>query len=618
MHTALLRASFVCAFTISLGAQSCERAAFGIAGVSQCLAGACRYGDDLAIGDFDGDGTVDIISGAPMAVPPTAFVRSVRDGTLVHVLTGVAGSRFGTVCDCVDDIDFDGVDDFAVSAPYENNSTGVVRLYSGASGRLLRALAGSTQLPWFGGYMAGLGDVDGDGAGDLIVGGLSDTYARVVSGATGSTIYAYSTSARAVGRCGDVNGDWCADFAIGPGPAGLVTIYSGFDGSILRTVAAPFAANTVGIALAAAGDIDRDGRPDLLVGTPNSNGGPGIASGAVFVISGATGSILFTKLGYGFNTSLGWSVAGGGDVDRDGYPDFAAGGPGDATGGSSAGRIDVFSGRTGGLLFSRFGGPGDWMGTACSLADTDGNGATDLVAGSSLDPLSVPFPVSGSIRVFEHDIEPWLDELPAAEITVFAGSAVSVPVSARDVSCTGLPLSLSVSGQPADGLFSLPLPAAAAGSTPSITTVFCWTPGGDDIGRHTMLFTATDGAQHTTTMTVEINVVAGLLMLGLAPADVPIDGVDRLLVDVHIWAPIAGTGMPTILVPDLVGLHVFAQVAMFSPELFPQDPLQLSQGLEVVVGTGTTAYGVGGSGIVLGLDQLPLPSSLVSFHAVFP
>lgn len=602
----------------SLAAQACERSLWGVTGLSNCVGGSCRYGSDLAVGDFDGDGRDDVIGGIWGAFPvPLVHVRSGANGSLLHVKSGPAGSRFGTRVDNAGDMDHDGIDDFVVSAPYENDSTGVVRVFSGATGALLLTFAGPQPFSWMGDTLAALGDVDGDGIGDFLVGYGTQARADVVSGATGTVLRQYLTTVRDVGRCGDMNGDHCADYAIAPGPSGLVTIYSGFDGSVLHSVGAPFAAPS-SRALAPGGDIDQDGFPDLLVGAASANGGPGNASGAVFVISGATGARLFTKLGYAFNTSLGWSVGGGADVDRDGFLDFAAGGVGDTTGGPAAGRIDVFSGRTGGLLFSWFGAAGDWMGSACRLADTNGNGVGELVAGAFAQDYLVSFPVSGTIRVVEPDLAPWLDELPSTEIKVFAGTTISLPVSARDVDCSGSPLTLAVAGAPAGGLFSETLPKTARGTSPAITTVFCWTPTGADIGRHTLQFVATDGARLSASMDVQIDVVGGLLLLGMSPVDVPIAGADRLLVDMGVWSPILGPLMPSLPLPDLAGAAIYAQVALFSPEAFPQDPLQLSHGLEIVVGGATARYGDGGSGIVFGLDQLPLPGGVVAIEATIP
>ena len=74
--------------------------------------------------------------------------------------------------------------------------------------------------------------------------------------------------------------------------AGLVNVYR-HDGSLLLTIAGvPY--ETLGVSLAAAGDVDRDGRPDLLVGSGGGITGPG----AINVYSGADGSLLLRRSGF--------------------------------------------------------------------------------------------------------------------------------------------------------------------------------------------------------------------------------------------------------------------------------------------------------------------------------
>lgn len=80
--------------------------------------------------------------------------------------------------------------------------------------------------------------------------------------------------------------------------------------------------------MAAAGDVNADGRPDFMGGAPFSNPGGLYDAGAAFVFSGADGSLLFQKAGARSAGEVGWSLAGVGDVSGDGRNDFIIGSPG--------------------------------------------------------------------------------------------------------------------------------------------------------------------------------------------------------------------------------------------------------------------------------------------------
>jgi FG-GAP repeat protein len=83
--------------------------------------------------------------------------------------------------------------------------------------------------------------------------------------------------------------------------------------------------DTLGKAVSTAGDVNGDGRADLLVGAPGDVV-EGKTCGRAFVFSGQDGTTLYTFSGQEAAGQFGRCVSAVGDVDRDGYGDFIIGG----------------------------------------------------------------------------------------------------------------------------------------------------------------------------------------------------------------------------------------------------------------------------------------------------
>ncbi|MFT7665131.1 MAG: hypothetical protein ACI87A_003366 [Planctomycetota bacterium] len=330
-----------------------------------------------------------------------SFVENPR---VLHTLDGeAAGDQFGWVARAVDDLDQDGVLDFAATAPTHASkgpASGRVYVYSGRSAKLLFTMDGSPgQL--LGSSVGPAGDVNADGTPDIFAGapgsgkdGQSPGNAYVYSGKDGSLLLSLSAAENndgfgtSVCSLGDLNKDGHSDLFVGAissgkqgSGSGAGYVYSGKEGVLLFSIPAESAGATFGSAAA----CTRGGEPNLLVIGSMTAGPKNTGRAYVYGVSDQGAELRFTILGDDTSSNLGqYFVAIAGDVDNDGTKDIYASDFNNGALGSGTGRVFVHSGRTGESILTLTGSvAGEGFGTSPSNAgDVNRDGHADFIVGA--------------------------------------------------------------------------------------------------------------------------------------------------------------------------------------------------------------------------------------------
>lgn len=418
-----VRCRFAVAALLAFAAWGLVAADFCTADVSATLAARTHLrligapaaaGSVSGTGDVNGDGRPDVLVGAPDAdnngrrdsgsvyvvfgrpTPGTIDLRQLGTGgfridgaarALPIALPGEGadgdlGRGAGAAVAGAGDLNGDGLADIAVGAPASSAS---LRLFSGSVYVVFgKRSSDPVDLDALGenGYR-----IDGDRVGDNLGGGLAGA--------------------------GDVNGDGRGDLVIANGSSSAYVVFGKATvGPIdTRTLAAQGYAivaasrEVEGLSVAGAGDVNADGRADVLVGAPSADvpGRPG--AGAAFVLFGqsSTDTISLAALGQrGYrikgatpNENLGAQVAGAGDVNGDGRPDAVVGdavadepsfdAPGRAYvvfGQPGAGTIDLHGlGKSGFRIDGTVKG-GEFGTSIAGVGDVNGDGRSDVAVGA--------------------------------------------------------------------------------------------------------------------------------------------------------------------------------------------------------------------------------------------
>jgi len=371
-----------------------------------------RFGEPL---DVDGDGRADIAAGARFKLQQktlqngSAAVWSGASGALIRAWDGEwPDGLFGHWVMPVPDISGDGLADLIIAAPHapvDGRMRGLLVARSPKTGQELwkRAETEGENLGW---DLTLAGDQDGDGYVDLFVGAPSGDSGRVylLSGKDGSVLRTYSPREGAgsfgwyVARLDDLDGDGRPDLVVGApfaadaggAKVGGAWVLSSASGRELYHWRGTDRRGGFGGVVAAAGDLDGDGKGEIVVAAPGTEDQTRTLPGELRIYSGATGKELRHWSGGQPGELFGRMVVAAGDLDGDGVEDLAIGAPWHRRGSADrVGRVELRSGRSGKVLGELWGDEADcWFGWHIRRApDPDGRGRPALLISSLRHPV---------------------------------------------------------------------------------------------------------------------------------------------------------------------------------------------------------------------------------------
>jgi hypothetical protein len=402
-----------------------------------------RAGDEagqlVEAGDVDGDGHAEVftatmaadrLSGGGWVVSPGVDAGEASIAAVSWRVDGVGPGEGAGRSIALGDANADGVEDVVIGAPFGGDCRVDVLFGPLSSDRGLADADASFTVSGpttYCGHGSDLGDLDGDGAADLVVGAYASSEGGAEAGAlyvsygpvaAGKVDLASAADARWVGDVAaawagrvvrvadDLDGDGLADIVAaavglsvgGPAAGGVYLLFGAPSGVASLSDADarligedPY--DYAGVALAT-GDLDHDGRSDVVVGAQNSRAAT--AAGAAYVVfGGVSGDVDLAAADVIFRGTAASQSAGGGvavgDVRGDGAASLVVGAPGDTAGmGGAWLYLDVARGSYSlddadvRLSGAHAGGEAGW---GLAIGDVNADGAGEILVGAPRDAV---------------------------------------------------------------------------------------------------------------------------------------------------------------------------------------------------------------------------------------
>lgn len=415
-----------------------------------------HYGFATAfLDDLNGDGVPEYLVGAPLATNGVSGTSdgyaevldgATRDPIRVHTGTSEPGGALGSAVARLDDIDGDGVEDYAISeiqGAGSRSRVGLVHAFSGATGATLWVAEGVQPWARFGRQIVRVPDVNGDGIDDLVVNEPEwsrDIFAQwigqihLLSGADGSRLRskigkeANDDYGSYIGLIGDVDGDGMEDLGVyWSGPAydtpGYITVYSLATMDRLTLLEGPptqmFDPTGWGWAFCGVGDLDGDGADEFAISSQFADNGPWYRTGEVSVYRGRTGEKLWTRQTANSYSYFGRTVKCAGDLDGDGFNELLVSEPNLFPGGAVH-ILSSYDGRRLAMLEGQ-GHSDDYAFSLAAGGDLDGDGLSEILVGALEDDVFS----KGNGRV---EIQTWkpLASASARSVSNAQGGIVSI------------------------------------------------------------------------------------------------------------------------------------------------------------------------------------------------